>query len=69
MTCCAWTGELGASVDAAQWRQREIPRPDLAANQLGVGRELFSAARANAGGAEYGAMMFGMAPPLPTETV
>ena len=65
----ATTGELGASVDAAQWRQREIPRPDLAANQLGVGRELFSAARANAGGAEYGAMMFGMAPPLPTETV
>ena len=41
---------------------------DLAANQFGVGRELFFNARLNAAGAEQGAGTFGSTLPGPLQT-
>jgi len=54
----AGTGTLEALVDAADWLQREVAGPDLSSNHYGVGRELFSAARASVAGAEQGAVSF-----------
>lgn len=48
-------GTLQALVNEAEWNQREIPRPDLSANEWGMGRELFSGFRARAADAEAGA--------------
>jgi phosphogluconate dehydratase len=54
-------GELGlleARVDAAEWQARQPAVADLGASQHGMGRELFAAFRANALGAEEGAVTF-----------
>ncbi len=62
-------GRLDALVDAAVWAARELPTPDLEANDHGLGRELFAAARAHATCAEEGATTFGWpAPPPPLTT-
>jgi len=52
------SGRLEALVDAAQWQVRTPTRPDLAAYHQGMGRKLFAAFRANASGAEQGAVTF-----------
>jgi phosphogluconate dehydratase len=52
-------GVLQVKVTAEEWAQRSPAIVDLAANQSGVGRELFANARASASGAEQGAMIFG----------
>jgi phosphogluconate dehydratase len=49
-------GTLEAEVPLEVWQQRESPRPDLRANEFGLGRELFATFRAVAGDAECGAM-------------
>jgi phosphogluconate dehydratase len=51
----AETGRLEVLVDAAEFDAREPARPDLSANQAGIGRELFGAFRAAVGPAETGA--------------
>ncbi|NMF87204.1 phosphogluconate dehydratase [Aromatoleum petrolei] len=61
----AAAGTLEALVDTAEWAAREVATADLAANQHGVGRELFFNARANACGAEQGASTFGSTLPSP----
>ncbi len=48
------TGTLEARVPLEIWNQRELPRPNLSANEYGTGRELFKLFRANAAGAEQG---------------
>ncbi|HTP39156.1 MAG TPA: phosphogluconate dehydratase [Steroidobacteraceae bacterium] len=48
-------GTLQALVNEAEWKRREIPRPDLSANEWGMGRELFAGFRARAADAEAGA--------------
>jgi phosphogluconate dehydratase len=58
-------GVLEVHVDAAEWAAREPAGADLAANQYGVGRELFANARAHAAGAEQGAITFGSTLPGP----
>lgn len=55
----AETGSLEALVSAAQWQGRAAAELDLGASHVGLGRELFSAFRAGATGAEEGAMTFG----------
>ena len=52
-------GLLEVSVDATEWRSREMPAPDLAHNHFGLGRELFAAFRHSVNGAEQGASIFG----------
>ncbi|HEY0208347.1 phosphogluconate dehydratase [Acerihabitans sp.] len=49
------TGELSLLVDAAELAQRTVTRPDLSAEHIGCGRELFGALRAQLSGAEQGA--------------
>ncbi len=51
-------GVLDVSVDAAEWQSRQPARIDLGASAHGMGRELFAGFRANALGAEQGAMSF-----------
>jgi phosphogluconate dehydratase len=51
-------GTLEALVPADIWQQRELPRPDLARNGFGFGRELFAAFRSIAGDAEAGAVAY-----------
>jgi len=51
-------GVLEAQVDAAQWQARRPVTADLSDSHHGMGRELFAAFRANALGAEQGAMTF-----------
>ncbi len=51
-------GVLEALVDAAQWQARQPAVADLSDSHHGTGRELFAAFRANALGAEEGAMTF-----------
>ncbi|MDX2218799.1 MAG: phosphogluconate dehydratase [Burkholderiales bacterium] len=46
---------LNAEVDVAAWAQRATPLQDLSRNQIGLGRMLFSHARAAASTAETGA--------------
>jgi phosphogluconate dehydratase len=53
-------GVLEARVPAAIWEARDIPQPDLSANDFGIGRELFGLFRATACGAEQGASVFGV---------
>jgi phosphogluconate dehydratase len=54
-------GTLEVLVDAQEWVQREVARPDLEHNQYGVGREMFANARAMASGAEQGGITFNAA--------
>ncbi|ELY5904796.1 phosphogluconate dehydratase [Cronobacter sakazakii] len=49
------TGELTLLVDDAELAQREPHHPDLSAQSVGTGRELFGALRENLSGAEQGA--------------
>ncbi|ELY6331857.1 phosphogluconate dehydratase [Cronobacter sakazakii] len=49
------TGELTLLVDDAELAQREPHHPDLSAQRVGTGRELFGALRENLSGAEQGA--------------
>jgi phosphogluconate dehydratase len=56
-------GLLEARVDAAKWRARQPAAADLGESRHGTGRELFAAFRANALGAEEGAITFHAAEP------
>ena len=49
-------GLLEVKVPAAEWAERQPEPVDLSANQHGLGRELFGVFRANATGAEQGAL-------------
>ncbi|WP_349251959.1 phosphogluconate dehydratase [Azoarcus sp. L1K30] len=55
----AEAGTLEALVPAAEWAARDIAVTDLALNRHGCGRELFVNFRAQASGAEQGAVTFG----------
>jgi phosphogluconate dehydratase len=54
----AETGVLEAKVSAEEWARRETASANLAAHHHGMGRELFAVFRANATGAEQGAMSY-----------
>lgn len=67
-------GILEAKVDAEEWTRRRPQTADLSHNRWGCGRELFDVFRANAVGAEQGAMSFALPdvappaiPPVPAE--
>ncbi|MEC5317335.1 phosphogluconate dehydratase [Brenneria populi subsp. brevivirga] len=49
------TGELSVLIDAAELAARQIEQPDLSAQHIGSGRELFGALREQLSGAEQGA--------------
>ena len=49
-------GNLQALVDDTEWQARDITSPSLAAQHVGMGRELFDNFRAVTSGAEQGAM-------------
>lgn len=51
-------GELTLLVDEAEWQAREVSHPDLSANHIGMGRELFAGMRALSRPAEEGAVSF-----------
>ena len=51
-------GVLEAKVEPAEWAKRRPQMFDLSGNRWGMGRELFDVFRANASGAEQGAMSF-----------
>jgi phosphogluconate dehydratase len=59
-------GVLEAEVESATWQARTPEQPDLDAHRHGTGRELFAAFRAQALGAEQGAVTF--EPPTPATT-
>ena len=52
-------GTLDALVEAAEWDAREAAHADLAANHVGLGRELFALMRNAVGAADAGAGVFG----------
>ena len=52
------SGELSVQANGEALESREHTPPDLAASHTGMGRELFSAFRHHAGGAESGASIF-----------
>ncbi len=54
----ATTGRLDVLVPAEEWSRRSPVSIDLSANQWGVGRDLFSLFRINAGRADQGASIF-----------
>jgi phosphogluconate dehydratase len=54
----ATAGRLEVQVDQTEWAARTPALEDLSSNQVGVGRELFAAFRANVGRAEMGAAIF-----------
>ena len=54
----AVAGRLDMLVDAAEWAGRSPAEADLSGNEVGVGRELFAAFRANVGRADSGAAIF-----------
>ncbi|HSW25013.1 MAG TPA: phosphogluconate dehydratase, partial [Burkholderiaceae bacterium] len=56
-------GLLQAQVDDAQWQARQPELADLSGYHHGMGRELFAAFRANALGAEQGAVTFNASEP------
>jgi phosphogluconate dehydratase len=58
----AQAGTLQALVPPAEWSAREVPKADLAANQVGMGRELFALFRNAVSAAEEGATSFGLPP-------
>ena len=55
----AEAGALEVLVDAAILAARPVVRPDLSANEFGMGRELFAGFRRLAAAADQGAMAFG----------
>ncbi|XZG69692.1 phosphogluconate dehydratase [Chitinibacteraceae bacterium HSL-7] len=61
ITLDAIKGEVFAEVDDAEWAAREVAQADLSKNAHGMGRELFAVMRANATGAEEGAISLGLA--------
>lgn len=63
----AETGTLEALVDSAVWAQRDVEAVNLAGNQTGMGRELFSVFRATVSAAEEGGTSFGLPPVLENE--
>ena len=62
-------GTLEALVNSAVWAQREVETVNLAGNQTGMGRELFSVFRATVSAAEEGGTSFGLPPVLENEKV
>lgn len=52
------TGQINLLVDEAELASREVIQPDLSDSHVGMGRELFSALRAQISGAEEGASCF-----------
>ncbi len=60
----AGAGLLQALVADAEWQARGIEQADLAANRVGMGRELFATFRAAVSAAEEGAATFALPPPL-----
>jgi phosphogluconate dehydratase len=60
----AEAGVLEALVSDGEWARRTIAQSDLAANQVGMGRELFAMFRHAVSAAEEGAATFGLPPPL-----
>ena len=60
----AETGELQALVPVAEWEARSNATADLAANHVGMGRELFAMFRKVVSAAEEGATTFDLPPPL-----
>jgi len=62
----AVAGVLEIGVEAGEWARRTVSPPDLEANEHGVGRELFAAARSLATGAEQGAVTFAAAQSAPS---
>src|SRR5262249_41362493 len=62
-------GTLQAKVSEAEWNSREAEPADLSAHAYGLGRDLFDVFRANAAGAEQGAVPCGLPlAPAPAET-
>lgn len=55
----AVAGTLQALVLETEWAARTVPSPDLSANTVGTGRDLFGAFRHVVSGAEQGAFSFG----------
>ena len=55
----AVTGELMVLVDEKEFEARPVAVADLSSHQFGVGRDLFTAFRANVGTADSGAHVFG----------
>ncbi|MGA8938952.1 MAG: phosphogluconate dehydratase [Acidobacteriaceae bacterium] len=53
------TGEITALVEEAEWDRREVVCADLAAQQYGVGRELFGVFRKTVSAADQGGTIFG----------
>ncbi|MDB5855412.1 MAG: phosphogluconate dehydratase [Herminiimonas sp.] len=58
-------GKLEALVAPDEWAARMVEPADLAANQVGMGRELFAMFRGAVTSAEEGAATFALPPPLP----
>jgi len=63
----AEAGILEALVSEAEWAARTSDTANLAGNQTGMGRELFSVFRANVSAAEEGGTSFGLPPILENE--
>jgi phosphogluconate dehydratase len=57
---CALNGQVEALVDADEWNARTPAAVDLAANQFGLGREMFAIFRAQVSTADTGATIFGV---------
>ncbi len=57
---CALNGQVEALVDADEWNARTPVAADLAANQFGLGREMFAIFRAQVSTADTGATIFGV---------
>ena len=58
---CAVNGRVEVLVDADEWAARELPpKPDLSANNHGLGREMFALFRAQVSTADTGATIFGV---------
>ncbi len=62
----AEAGLLQALVPATEWAARSAQLADLSANQVGMGRELFTMFRNTVGTAEEGAATFGLPPAINT---
>lgn len=63
----AEAGILEAMVSASEWQLRTSDTADLAGNQTGMGRELFSVFRATVSAAEEGGTSFGLPPVIKHE--
>jgi phosphogluconate dehydratase len=63
----AEAGILEALVAESEWSARSVETANLAANQVGMGRELFGVFRASVSAAEEGGTSFGLPPILENE--